>query len=434
MTPVVKRASLAILVVASVTAAVSGTAIALTTAWEQPLVTPSFPPPPLGMALPTPMPTPASLAPGVTDIILLGIDRRRPDEGWRTDTMILVSVDPQGKIASMVSIPRDLYVSIPGYGKTRLNLADNIGFEQGYPGGGPALLRATLEENLGITFDHYIRIDFQGFMEVIDALGGVDVDVRCPTELWVPDMKSPGDYELFRTIPAGMRHMDGALALIYCRCRVHSELFDRDRRQREMLLAIRNRVLELGVSGLLPRLFHLLDSMQDHVQTDLEPAQMVALAKLLSEIPPHNVSQRAIDLSMAPEWITPEGSWMMVPDRERIKEFVAGRMIPPTWEERSLVEEGVRIAIDDGTTIEGFAAQVADRLKSRGYRVVEVGKAHRLDHTETIIISHTGASLTLDRLRQYFRVREENVLYEPDWLSPVGIRVILGTDAQPPCR
>jgi LCP family protein required for cell wall assembly len=379
------------------------------------------------------VPTPASLLDGVTHIILLGTDFRPPAEGWRTDTMILVSIDPDEKLVSMVSIPRDLYVTIPGTGKTRLNLADNIGEAEHYPGGGPGLLKATLEENLGLTFDRYVRIDFQGFAEVVDILGGIDVDVRCPTELWVPNMKAPGEYLLYRTIPAGMSHMDGDLALIYCRCRAHTPVFDRDRRQREVLLAICNRVMELGVPGLLPRLFQLLESMELHVQTDLEASEIVALAQLLTQIPLYNVSQSVIDLSLAPEWTTTDGAWVMLPDRQLIKQSMAERIEPSTWEEKALAAEGVRIAVDNGTAIEGFASQIADRLIASGFRVVEVGKDDTLDRAETSIISYVGGNSTLERLQEYFGVSADNVHHEPDWLSGVSIRVILGTDAQPLC-
>jgi LCP family protein required for cell wall assembly len=382
----------------------------------------------------TPLPTPATLPARVINIMLLGSDRRPPDEGWRTDTMILVSIDPEDRIVSMVSIPRDLYVAIPGYGKTRLNLADAIGEELQYPGGGPGLLRATLEENLGITFDHYIRIDFLGFVEMIDILGGIDVDVACPTELWVPNMKFPDEYLLFRAIPAGMQHMDGELALIYSRCRAHTPVFDRDRRQQEVLLAIRKRIHEHGIPRLLPRLFELLDTMQHHVQTDLQPGEIVSLAQLAYLIPPQDISQRTVELSVAPESYTPEGAWVMLPDRHLVKELMVGRLAAPTWEESVLAAEGVRIAIDNGTAIEGFAPQVADRLRSRGYQVVEVGKADTLDHAETTIISYAGDNFALDSLRQYFSISQDRVVYEPDWLSEVAIRIILGTDVQPQCR
>jgi LCP family protein required for cell wall assembly len=379
-------------------------------------------------------PAPMPMGSEVVHVILLGTDRRPPNDGWRTDTMILVSIDLRERTASMVSIPRDLYVAIPGQGKARLNLADNIGEAQHYPGGGPALLKAILERDLGLTFDRYVRIDFQGLSEMIDALGGIDVDVRCPTELWVPNMKSPGEYLLVRSYPASMQHMDGELALLYSRCRTHTPVFDRDRRQREVLLAIRNRVLELGIPGLLPRLFPLLDSMEHHVQTDLEPVEIVALAQLVSEIPPSNIRQRTIDLSVAPEWYTAEGAWVMLPDRKLIKELMVGRLGPASWEKQALVQEGVGIAIDNGTTIEGFASQIADRLRSQGHQVVDVGKAGTLDYSETTITSYAGSSLTLEHLQQALGVSEDNVRYETDWLSNVAIRVIVGYDAQSSCR
>ena len=378
-------------------------------------------------------PSSSLIEPGVVRIMLLGTDLRPPAGGWRTDTMILVSIDPEEQIVSMVSIPRDLYVDIPGHGKTRINMADNFGEAEHYPGGGPALLRRMLEENVGLTFDRYIRIDFQGFAEMIDLLGGIDVDVRCPTELRVPIMKSPGEYLLWRSFPASMQHMDGELALMYSRCRAHTPVFDRDRRQREVLLAIRNRVLELGLPRLLPKLFQLLDTMKLHVQTDLEPAEIVALAQLMMVGSPYHVNQSVIDLSAAPQWPTADGAWVMRPDRRLVKELMSGRMEPPSWEEQTLAAEGVRIAVDNGTAVEGFAAQIADRLRSGGYDVVEVGKADRLDYGETIIVSYAGTSFTLDRLRQYLGVGEDHVRYEPDWLSDVAIRVVVGRDAQWSC-
>ena len=375
----------------------------------------------------------ASMGPGVLQIMLLGTDRRPPKGDWRTDTMILVSIDPEEQLVSLVSIPRDLYVDIPGHGKTRLNMADGFGEAEHYPGGGPALLRRMLEENVGLTFDRYIRIDFQGFVEMIDELGGVDVDVRCPTELWVPNMKAPGEYLLLRSFSPGLHHLDGELALIYSRCRAHTAAFDRDRRQREVLLALRKRVLELGIPGLLPRLFELLQNMSLHAQTDLEPAEIVALAQLMTKIPAYNINQGGIDLSVAPQWTTADGAWVMRPEREQVKELMAGRMPPSSWEERALAADAVRIAVDNGTIIEGFGSQMADRLKAQGFHVVKVVKADELDHGETRIISYAGASYTLDRLRQYLGVGEDDVRYEPNWLSNVAIRVVVGSDAQPSC-
>jgi LCP family protein required for cell wall assembly len=378
-------------------------------------------------------PQASPLEPGILQILLMGTDRRPPAGGWRTDTMILVSIDVDRQTVGMVSIPRDLFVAIPGHGKSRINMADNFGEADHYPGGGPALLRKMLEENLGLTFDRYVRIDFQGFADVVDLLGGIDVDVRCRTELWVPNMKVPGEYTLWRVFDPGMHHMDGELALMYSRCRAHTPVFDRDRRQREVLLALRNRMLELGVPGLLPKLSQLLENMNLHVQTDLAPAEIVALAQLATRLPPQNVTQKIIDLSVAPQWPTPDGAWVMRPDRPAVKELTVDRVRQPSSEAQTLAAEGLRVAVENGTTIEGFGLQMADRLRSQGYHVVEVAKADSLDHEETRIISYVGPGYTLDRLRQYLGVGEDRVDYEASWLTDVAIRVVLGRDAQPSC-
>jgi LCP family protein required for cell wall assembly len=366
-------------------------------------------------------------------IMLLGTDLRPPRAGWRTDTMILVTIDAGERLASMVSIPRDLYVDIPGHGKTRLNLADNIGQSERYPGGGPALLREMLEQNLGLTFDRYIRVNFQGFADIVDELGGVEVDVRCPTELWVPNMKVPDEYSLFRRFEAGQYHMDGDLTLMYSRCRAHTPAFDRDRRQREVLLALRGRMLELGVPGLLPRLFEFLHTMKAGVQTDLEPDEMVALAQLAMEIPSYNISQRAIDFSVAPEWTAAGGLWVIRPDRKLVKELMAGSMVPPSWQESALARESLRIAVENGTTIEGFGPQIRDLLQAEGFHVVKVGKADRLDYARTMIISYVEDSDTLELLRGSLGVGQDMVRYESNWMSDVAIRVVVSRDAQASC-
>ena len=128
-----------------------------------------------------------------------------------------------------------------------------------------------------------------------------------------------------------------------------------------------------------------------------------------------------------------EGAWVMRPDRRLVKERMARRMPSLSWEEEGLAAEEVRIAVENGTTLEGFAFQVSNRLRSRGFHVVEMGKADRLDYAKTVIISYGGDSFTLDRLRQHLGVGEDDVRYERDWLSDVAIRVIVGTDAQSPC-
>jgi len=370
---------------------------------------------------------------GVTSFILLAGDRLPGQISWRTDSIIYVRINPATKVVGMVSIPRDLWVYIPGHGYDRINTVDYQGESEGYPGAGPALLNETLLMNLGIAFDHYIRVNFEGFKEIVDILGGIDVDVECSVELWGADPDIPGAWKQIGFVPAGMQHMDGETALRYAQCRYNTPVFDRDRRQQKVLFAIRSRVLELGIPGLLPRALELLTTMRDMIQTDLGPSEIVTLAQLVPQIQPSSVNRRFIDLSMAAQWTTPEGAWVMLPDRAKIAAVINGLLEPPPPTVNRLKEEGARVAVRNGTPAAGWARQVVDRLELRGFLITAVGPADRNDYQETLIFSYSDKPYTVDNLQAYLGVNEENVRYEPNAPSEVDILVILGDDFYTVC-
>jgi len=362
--------------------------------------------------------------------MLLGGDRLPGQISWRTDTMIYVRVDPAAKTAGMVSIPRDLWVEIPGHGYDRLNTADYMGESESYPGGGPALLNDTLLLNLGIGFDHYVRVNFEGFKQIIDILGGIDVDVECAVELWGadPDRPGPDNWKQISYVPAGMQHMDGLTALRYAQCRYNTPVFDRDQRQQRVLFAVRNRAMELGIAGLLPRALELLVTMREMVQTDLGPSAIMTLAQMIPEIAPSNVNRGYINLTMAPQWTTPEGAWVMLPDREKIAQVITGMLDPPPERVNLLAEEGARIVLRNGTPAAGWARQIGERLKLRGFQIMEVGPADRSDCAETLIFSYADKPYTVSNLQAYLGVKDENVHHEPGASSEVDILIILGDD------
>jgi LCP family protein required for cell wall assembly len=384
-------------------------------------------------ATPTPVPTPLPVPEGVISVMLLGGDRLPGQVDWRTDTMIFVRIDPAKKVVGMLSIPRDLWVHIPGYGENRLNTADYLGESQGYPGGGPALLNATLLHNLGIGYDHYVRINFEGFKRVIDILGGIDVDVECAVELWGADPEEPGGWKQIGYVPAGMQHMDGQTALRYAQCRYNTPVFDRDRRQQKVLFAVRNRVMELGIGGLIPRALELLATMRDMVQTDLGPTGITSLAQLVPEIPLSSVNRASIDLSMAPQWTTPEGAWVLLPDREKIAPVIMGMLDPPTEKVSLLKQEGARIVLRNGTPMQGWGRQIGERLQQRGFDIVDFAPADRADYAETLIFSYADKPYTVQNLRTYLEVKDENVRHEPGSSSDVDVLVILGDDFHTIC-
>lgn len=382
---------------------------------------------------PTPVPTPLPVPEGVISIMLLGGDRLPGQVDWRTDTMIYLRIDPASKTVGMLSIPRDLWVYIPGHGYNRLNTADYLGESEGYPGGGPALLNETLLHNLGISFDHYVRVSFDGFKRIVDILGGIDVDVECAVELWGADPDRPGEWKQIDYVPAGMQHMDGLTALRYAQCRYNTPPFDRDLRQQRVLFAVRNRVMELGIAGLVPRALELLVTMRDMVQTDLGPTGITSLAQLVSEIPLSNVNRANIDLSMAPQWTTPEGAWVMLPDREKIAPVIMGMLDPPPEKVNLLGEEAARIAVRNGTRASGWGRQIAERLQQRGFDIIEFGLADRTDYAETLIFSYADKPYTVQNLQTYLGVKDENVRHEPDGSSEVDVLVILGDDFHSAC-
>lgn len=400
-----------------------------------PSVTPTATFTPTPTATPTPIPTPLPVPEGVISIMLLGGDRLPGQISWRTDTMIYVRIDPAAKTAGMVSIPRDLWVEIPGHGYDRLNTADYIGESEGNPGGGPALLNDTLLLNLGIGFDHYVRVNFEGFKQIIDILGGIDVDVECAVELWGADPDSPGpdNWKQIGYVPAGMQHMDGLTALRYAQCRYNTPVFDRDQRQQRVLFAVRNRVMELGIPGLLPRALELLVTMREMVQTDLGPSAIMTLAQMIPEIAPSNVNRGYINLTMAPQWTSPEGAWVMLPDREKIAPVFMGMLDPPPERVNLLAEEGAKIVLRNGTPAAGWARQIGERLKLRGFQIMEVGPADRSDYAETLIFSYADKPYTVSNLQAYLEVKDENVHHEPGASSEVDILVILGDDFHTIC-
>ncbi|HID87559.1 MAG TPA: LytR family transcriptional regulator [Anaerolineae bacterium] len=263
---------------------------------------------------------------GRVNILLLGIDQRECEGSpWRTDTMIVVTVDPESKTAGVLSIPRDLWVDIPGFEPGRINTAHFLGDAYNYPGGGPALAKKTVQRNLGVPIHYYVRINFDGFRRIVDALGGITVEVEKP----IRDDRYPDEHCGYMSIyiPKGVQHMDGETALQYARSRHGSSDFDRARRQQKVLFAIRDRALSLN---LLPKLPQLLKTMGDTVQTDLQPREILALAQIGVQIQPEDIKSAVIDETMTVEWITPKGADVLIPLREKMEPLINELFFAPS--------------------------------------------------------------------------------------------------------
>ncbi len=259
---------------------------------------------------------------GRVNIILLGLDQRWQVQhrSFRTDTIMIASLNPETNEGMLFSLPRDLYVEVPGHGKRRINIVHVLGETQGYPGGGPALLMETIRQDFGITLDGYVMVNFQGFREVVDLLGGVDIYVE--KEIWDNHYPDDRGEEITIHIPAGQQHMDSEMLLRYCRSRYSTDDFDRIRRQQKALMALGQKFLSLQM---LPRLPELLQTMSHTFDTDLGPAEIAQLAQMASRVDPGQVRSVVIDRSfLDPSQRQPgDEPSLLYPDWEKIHTLVA---------------------------------------------------------------------------------------------------------------
>ncbi|MDE2748236.1 MAG: LCP family protein [Chloroflexota bacterium] len=252
-------------------------------------------------------------------IIVGGLDRR-PDqvgEPVRTDSLMLVSIDPQAGRIGVLSIPRDLWVRIPEQEKRdRINRAYFIG-ESRAAGYGARLLQQTVSWNLGMRVHNYVLVDFQALIDVVNHLGGIEVSI----DYTIDDERFPDmnyGYDPFY-LPAGTHVLDGRDALRFARTRHGNNDVRRAERQQMVLYAIRERVLGLNFVRLIAQLPALLGTLEAHVQTGLNLEQIVQLAFLLRDIDFDKISMRVMDFGYLEEYITEEyQQQVLVPRVERL--------------------------------------------------------------------------------------------------------------------
>lgn len=271
---------------------------------------------------PTPIPTTEPLVENERiNLLLMGIDRR-PGEAFssRTDTIMLVSVDPENDSVSILSVPRDLYVVIPGRGRDRINTAFVYGSTGNNPAGGAQLAMQTVEYNLGVPIDHYVLVDFNAVIKGIDTIGGIDLNV--PYNISDPTFPSMDyGYDPFY-LSAGLHHLDGRTALKYARTRHQDNDFYRARRQQQVVMAVRDKVLGLGLAELLlqaPRLYQRVD---EGIRTDLSLDEIIRLATVAADISSENIRSEVLDQNYVSNWRTETGSSVLVPINENIAPLI----------------------------------------------------------------------------------------------------------------
>ncbi len=294
--------------------------------------------------------------------------------GERSDVIMLVRLDNEGR-AQMLSIPRDLWVDIPGNGKNKINSA--------YSFGGPQLLIQTLKQELGVEINHYVEIDFVGFMELIDELGGIDIFFPNPAR----DESSGLDVE------AGMQRLDGKQALAYARSRKYQELQDgrwvgvdandigRTTRQQEVIRAIMS---ELKTPSSVGDAGNIANSLARHMTIDsrLADASVAGLFFQFASILGGDVEGATLPVVSGTE----KGLSVVYAD-----EPAATNMLRNFGAGAPFASQPLRVQVLNGNGVSGSAGDMARQLEDLGYIVVGVGDAPRHYETTTVVVAAGSA-------------------------------------------
>jgi LCP family protein required for cell wall assembly len=364
----------------------------------------------------------------IVNILLIGRDTDRTSTSYRTDVMIVASINKAANSVTLLTIPRDLFVYIPGWTMNRINTAAVHGDATGYPGGGVALLEQTILYNLGIPIHGWARIDFQGFKDAVDSVGGVDVPVTCTMQDWrlkdpSLDQQDPDNWQLF-TVPAGVVHMDGDMALWYARSRERSSDYDRSRRQHQVLRAIFEKALSLNMLTKVPQLYAQESKIVD---TDLGLGDLLQFVPMAANLQNARIKSRFIGRDQVTAWVTPGGADVLLPNRDAIAALTAEAFLPPA--SNVLERQAPAAEVWNGTANPDWATLAADDLDWDGITPV-INPADNTNYAKTVIYDFTTSAKgsQIGELARLFHVKAENIIAAPDSRAQYPYRVILGQD------
>lgn len=362
---------------------------------------------------------------GTVNILLLGSDRRPGEAVARTDVLMIVSIFPDLPGVSMISIPRDFYAWIPGWGYDKINTAYLRASRVNYPGGGPALIRDTIEYNFGLPIHAYALADFNSFRNIVDTLGGVDVVVECPFHDTYPDDESPtGQTDI--DLEPGVQHLDGKFALWYSRSRWNTSDFDRHRRQQQVIRAMFTQALN---QNLLPRIPELWSAYQQWVETDLGLTDLLSLGGVAARFDMRDLKSRFINHPVVESWTAPNGGSVQVPNRQAFYAFMQEAAQPPVTSRAS--QRAYRVAVLNGTGNSGWGHVAAYRLGLEGFEVVSVEEAPGTARTTITDFTTTGKGSPIATLMTLYKRQSSDVLSQPTENGPLDFSVTLGWDYNP---
>lgn len=377
------------------------------------------------------------------NILLLGVGGVGHEGGLLADTIMLASYKPSIQKASLVSIPRDLSVPIPGYGWRKINNINAIGETKAE--NGAAYSAQMLSDLFDIPIQYYFRIDFTGFEEFIDALDGIDVYVENTLDDYKYPVTGKEDaddveerYEHLH-IDRGQQHMDGALALKYARSRhadgIEGSDFARAKRQQNVIEAVKDKLLSIGTFVNPKKIGNILDALESNLSTNMEVWEMIRIYKEAKDIETADIIQKVLDNSPQGLLVDAryEGAYVLEPragDFSEIRKLISTifddeleverdgqkvvhakvldpepeKIVPPT------LEPGATVEIQNGTLINGLAGTNQRTLEELGINVIKVGNAATQDGLKGYFYDYSYDSFpkTKDFLQQHYGYAIDN--------------------------
>jgi len=366
------------------------------------------------------------------NVLLLGVGGEGHEGGLLTDTIIFASIVPSTGDVALLSIPRDLTIPIEGYGWRKVNNINAFAEVEKKGSGGLATSQA-LSRVIDLPIDYYVRVDFAGFAEIIDELGGVEVEVENTLEDFqypVSGREEAEDYDSrfeHLYIAKGRQKMDGDLALKYARSRhaqgAEGSDFARSRRQQKILEAIKEKVTNLRILFKPSMISRIFNSLEEHVSTNLKVWEMVKLWDMTKGIERDQITNKVLDNSesgLLVDFITAEGAYVLQPrsgDFDEIQ-YLAKNIFSnaPPKQKLAVIKEYPKLEIQNGTWVNGLGSRVATDLEKYGFEIINLGNASKQNYEYSIIfdLSYGEKMESLMILKEKIGARINYGL--PDWL------------------
>jgi LCP family protein required for cell wall assembly len=372
---------------------------------------------------------------GRTNILMLGMGGKNHPGGLLSDTIIIASYDWQNKKMAMISVPRDLWVSIPNYGYAKINEAYAYGEKNPkIAGSGSKAAADTVSKIFDIPIHYTLSIDFAGFEKLIDEIGGVDILVEKDLIDYSYPADNMVDYAPLK-IKSGLQHMNGDLALKYARSRKSTSDFDRSKRQEQVLFAIKEKTFTLNTLGNPKKVADLLNILGDHFRTSLSVGEIKVLWDSLQELEQNNVVNVVLDTAANGPLtaLQDERGYIIIPKKgigkyDDLQKLAKNIFNSPVSQESKTSQDlsEYKIEVLNGSGKTGQATEAAEKLETAGYKVEKIGNAtSKMSETTVYNCSGVMAQNAADAIAEMF----SGVVKTKTSCVNIDIQVIIGQDS-----